>query len=647
MSLLSVANLALSLGTRRLLEGVNLTLDHGEHVGLVGRNGCGKSTLLKVIAGLANVKPDSGQVGIARGASVGYLHQDPSLDRNRTLREEAGSAFAGLEALHKKLEALAHDMATAQGEALDKLMKQYEQVEHDVQASGGYEVDHRIDAVLHGLGLDDSAFNIKVGDLSGGQRGRLALAKLLLQEPDVLLLDEPTNHLDIAGREWLEEFLASFRGAVVLVSHDRWLLDRVVSKIYELERGRMVEYPGNYAAFREQRAQRRLSQQRDFEKQQDYIKHQQQFIDRYRAGQRARQAQGREKRLERYVEEQSLERPIELDEVSIRFGPASRPGDLIVTAEQLSKAYPGRTLFHHFTLVVKRGDRVGVIGPNGAGKTTLVRCLLGEAQADAGVARVGASVDVGYYRQTHDHLNLSLTVVEYLRQVIPGGSNLGGEQRARDLAGAFLFSGEDQDKPLSVLSGGERSRTVLAGLVAGPHNVLVLDEPTNHLDITSAERLEGALRRYTEVPKGFGEQTSGGGTLIVITHDRMLLDNLVNQLIVLDGKGGARHFLGNYSDYLATLKPEAAPAPTPQKKSPSPPPSQQPTKKSNSPLAKVSVEKIEAQIVSLEKRLAEIDQSLADPEVYRDGAKVKRLQEERTKLRDELTPLEEEWGRRS
>ncbi|MBI1338557.1 MAG: ATP-binding cassette domain-containing protein [Phycisphaera sp.] len=650
MALLSIANLELSLGDRKLLTGVNLTLEAGEHVGMVGRNGCGKSTLLKLIAGIGAFKPDAGQVQVARNATVGYLHQDPNLDLDRTLREEAGSAFAHLDELHKMLEQLAHDMATAEGNELDKLLKQYEQTEQAMHSAGGYDVDHRIDATLHGLGLEDYVFDVKVGALSGGQRGRLALAKLLLSEPDILLLDEPTNHLDIAARQWLEEFLSTFRGAVLLVSHDRWLLDRAVAKICEMESGRLVEYPGNYAKFRELRAERRIAQQRDFEKQQTYIKQQQQFIDRYRAGQRARQAQGREKRLERFKRDESLDRPMESQEINIRIAPAQRPGDLIVTADQLTKGYDGKPLFRGFSIVVKRGDRVGVIGPNGAGKSTLINCLLGHVPPDSGTTRVGPSVDVGYFRQSHDHLDLSRTIVEHLRYAVPGGTNVGGEQAARDLAGAFLFSGDEQDKPLTVLSGGERSRCVLAGLVASGHNLLVLDEPTNHLDIASAERLEQAITLFTATPEGYGQQSSGGGTVILITHDRMLLENLVDQLIILDGHGHAKHFVGSYSDYLESQR-QATPAPTAAPAPPKPKAvvTEKPTKNSSrgGGGGGVSLEKLEARIVKLESQLANIDKQLADPEIYRDGKKVKDLQTQRQKLRNELTPIEEEWSRRA
>lgn len=653
MALLSVANLVFSIGDHRILDGVNLTVEEGKHVGMVGRNGCGKSTLLKLIAGGSGLKPDSGQVQLGRGASVGYLTQDPDLDHQLSLRDEAASAFAELHKLHQQMEDLSHQMATVEADQLEQLLGRYEILENKMQAAGGYAVDHQIDATLHGLGLMDEFFGVKVQDLSGGQKGRLALAKLLLGRPDVLLLDEPTNHLDIAGRQWLEEFLAAYTGAVIVVSHDRWLLDRVANSIDELEDGRLVEYPGNYQAFREQRVQRRLTQQRLYEKQQDKIRQEQGFIDRYRAGQRAAQAQGRQKRLERFKQDGLIERPSDLDEISLVFRPTTRCGELVVTADAVSKAYDGKILFNDLSVQIKRGDRVGIIGPNGAGKSTLVRILLGEQEPDSGTVRVGSSVNVGHYRQTHEGLDLNLTVVQYLQRCVPSGL----DQEARDLAGAFLFSGLEQDKPLGVLSGGERSRAVLAGLVVGGHHLLVLDEPTNHLDISSAERLEAALKQFTATPQGYGQKTDGGGTLILITHDRMLLEDLVDQLIVLDGNGNARHILGTYSRYLTMERTRAATAANPSappKKQSKP---QQANKKKSPPraskkeerssLSKLTQQSLEKKIVQLESQLTRVDQALADPNTCRDGQKVKQLRDERTKWVNELTPLETEWARRA
>jgi ATP-binding cassette subfamily F protein 3 len=661
MALVGVANLVLSFGDRRILDGVNLTLEAGQHVGMVGRNGCGKSTLLKLIAGRAGLKPDSGQVQVARSASVGYLTQDHDLHPDHTLREEAGTALAELEALHKEVERVHHDMAEAEGDELDRLMKRFEQLEVKMHAAGGYATDHLIDQILHGLGLNDDVFGVKVRDLSGGQKGRLALAKLLLSHPDVLLLDEPTNHLDIAGRRWLEDFLSTYSGAVLLVSHDRWVLDRVVTKIYEMEDGRLVEYPGNYQQYREQRAERHLAQRRAFDKQQTAIKQEQAFIARYKAGQRAKQAKGREKRLERFKRDEAMDRPIELDTVKLTFKPGPRSSDNVIITHELGMAYDTRKLFEHLSVTFKRGDTIGIIGPNGAGKSTVARCMLGEQAPTAGNTKIGSQVSVGHYRQTHEHLDMSRTVVEYLRPFTVNQL----EQEARDLAGAFLFSGLDQDKQLGMLSGGERSRAVLAGLVTGGHNLLVLDEPTNHLDIPSAERLEEALRRFCEPATGFGQNRSPEGTLLIISHDRMLLDNLASQLLIFDGLGNVKHFLGTYSEYIRTqdavavvkddaeqvkakaarsnaAKPQAAAAMKNSRKSDGGNP-----KRKKSRYSHLSQSKLEAAIEQTESKLAELDALLADPEVYKDHKRFGELHGEREKVQAELTPMEAEWARRA
>ncbi|MDX1564160.1 MAG: ABC-F family ATP-binding cassette domain-containing protein [Phycisphaeraceae bacterium] len=653
MSLLTVANVCFAFGDEPLLDGVSLTVDRGQRVGLVGRNGCGKSTLLKMIAGLGNLKPQTGQIQLLRGSSAGYLAQDPKLNPDRTCREEAGAAFEQLEQIHRRLAEVTEKMAVAEDDALEQLLKKYERLEERMEAAGGYVVAHKVDATLHGLGVEDKTFDVKVADLSGGQKRRVALAKLLLSEPDLLLLDEPTNHLDIDGRQWLEQFLCAYEGAVIVISHDRWLLDRVVDRIYELDQGRLEEYPGRYEKYRTLRAERIAFRMREYEKHQDRIRHERGFIDRYRAGQRAKQAAGREKRLERMIRDSEIEKPIELSEIDMRFSVADRCSEQVLKVDRLKKGYEGKPLFGPLDLELKRGDRLGILGPNGAGKSTLVACLLGETAPDGGRARIGANVDVGHFQQIASDLDTSQTVVDTLRKVT------GSEQSARGLAGAFLFSDDEQDKPLEVLSGGERGRTRLAGLVAGGHNLLVLDEPTNHLDIPSAERLEEALVDYTQPLKGFGKNTTGGGTLILITHDRMLLDRLTNRLLVLDGRGGCEHFYGNYSEYLDHVarrrarEAEAAEQELPEPIAPkttaseSKPPAPTSTAPSDNKMRILSDAKLESDLKAAEQRIAEIDRSLNDPATYEAGEKVTALQAERSELNSKLKVLEDEWLRRA
>lgn len=676
MPVLSATNIELSFGTRVILDKVSLTLEPGERIGIVGRNGGGKSTLMKIMSGV--IQPDTGTVQLARGARLGYLRQDPVFQAGETLRGQAESAFAELHRLHLALEKIFHEMETAEGAQLERLLIKQAELDRQMEAAGGYAIDHKIDAVLHGLGFTDAQFKIPVESLSGGQKGRLALAIALLQEPDVLLLDEPTNHLDIDGRIWLERFLRDeFKGAVILISHDRYLLDTVVHRIVEVEQSRLIDYPGNYAAFVEIRAQRRLTQMRAYENQQTKFKSEEAFIRRYRAGQRAKQAQGRLSKLERAKEQSTLERPVELETFRLELPKAPRTGDIVVSARGVSKAYDNaideenpsakptrKVLFHQLDLIIGRGERWGIIGPNGAGKSTLVRCMLGEQEVDDGAVRLGSNVVTGYFRQTHEHIDQEKSVVRYLQDVIfkeTGGQSF-SEQQARNLAGAFLFSGDEQDRALKGLSGGERSRAVLAGLLASAKNVMVLDEPTNHLDIPSAERLEDALAKPDEETGEDGYE----GTLILISHDRALIDATCDHLLILDGKGNAEVFVGSWTEWYAKEQDRAKqaklaeqaererknaaskPAPKPASSSAGPASPAKPKPKGGKPsgakhLAKFSTEQIELRMQELQLEISHLDDQLADSNVWKDHAKATGLTENRRDLAEQLAELETEY----
>ncbi len=646
MSLLTAANLQLSYGTQIVLDGATLAVEPGEKIGMVGRNGCGKTSLMRVLLG--ELEPNTGTVQFRRGTRVGYLSQDPRFEPDDTVRDAAEAAFADLHALHQQAQVLYDRMAEAEGDELDRLLSEQAKIDAAIEMAGGYAIDHRIDAMLHGVGFTNDQFTQLASTLSGGQKGRLGLARLLLEAPDLLLLDEPTNHLDIYGREWLEGFLADeFVGAVLLVSHDRRLLDHVVSRIVEVERGAIRDYPGNYHKYIELRRERQMTEARVHEKQLDRIRQEESFIRRYKTGQRAKQARGRESRLDRYKRNELVEKPLELEVMRLQLPPAARSGEQVITARDIAKQFDSLSLFNEFSLDIARGDRIGIIGPNGTGKTTLVRCLLKNLETDTGEVRHGTRLSVGYYRQSHEHLDLSLTVWQYLQSVIVGldGQAKASEQQARNLAGAFLFSGGEQDKHLVDLSGGERSRAVLAGLVAGAHNLLVLDEPTNHLDIPSAERLEQAL----SAEGGFA------GTFLLISHDRALIDATCEKLIIFDGEGGARLFLGNYSDWQRKRKEEESErrvqesgGPKAKKSGRNQKIASLPTKqKKQSSLASLTMGRIEERIEEIESRIREIDELLLDSSVYTDGARCRALQEERRGLEKERAPWEEEWARRA
>jgi ATP-binding cassette subfamily F protein 3 len=699
MPLLSCTNLKYSIGTRVLLDGISFSIEPGQRIGLVGRNGCGKTTLLRMLAGRS--KPDTGTVSMQQGARMGYLTQDPELNPENTLREEAGTGFIELARMHAELDEVYHKMAlpeNAAPELMDRLMKKQSEIQHHIEELGGYDTDHKVEAVLHGLGFTDGQFNVPVAKLSGGQKGRLALAKLLLESPDLLLLDEPTNHLDIAGREWLEEFLVhEFKGAVIIISHDRYVLDRVVQRIEELEQGRLIDYPGNYTAFIDIRRQRLLTQQRAYENQQSQWAKEEEYIRRFKAGQRAKEAQGRLSKLERQKDLFAIERVAEMGSARFNFPEAPRSGDHVVVVREGSKKYSNvvdeddarpheKVLFHELNVTIQRGERWAVIGPNGAGKTTLVRCILGQTAMDSGVTKLGSNVVIGYYAQLPPEEDGDLAVYQYLQTLIrrENEKQIYSEQQARDLAGAFLFTGKDQDKLLKVLSGGERSRARLAGLLASAKNLIILDEPTNHLDIPSAERLEMALE-CTEDGDGFE------GTLLLISHDRALIDSTCDHLIIMDGKGGAEVFNGTYTEYhdrqrekardkaraeqekakRPAGKPAPAAAPVAGKWGQAAPPPANGKKKPHKPepaksggggggsgggsggggtkggLSWMPADRLEAEIEKLGKQLKRLDDELAKEEVYRDAALFKKTLAERETAHAAMEKHEQEWLRRA
>ncbi len=657
MPVLTGTNLALAYGEVEILKGMSIAVEPNEKIGMVGRNGSGKSTLLKVLAGM--LEQDSGTVVVGQGARVGYLHQNHNLHPQDTLHQAAGRAFAIVDELHAKLEAVYHKMEGASGDALEKLLKEQARLDKAIESAGGYANDHKIDQVLCGLGFSDEQFGILVKDLSGGQCARVALAKLLLENPTVLLLDEPTNHLDVDGREWLEGFLRDeYRGAVILISHDRYLLDRVVARIVEVEDGRLVEYPGNYAAFRKQRIERRMTMLRAYEKQQAMFKREEAFIRQFKAGQRAKQAKGRESRLDR-EKLNALERPIELDDMKLNLPKAERTGDIVIAARDISKSYPNndgstKVLFKGLTFHIERGQRWGIIGPNGAGKSTLIRCLLTEQAVDSGTIKLGSKLAVGHFTQTHDDLDPEKTVYRHIQDTIKKETDervMMSEQDARNLAGAFLFSGKDQEKPIGVMSGGEQARAVLAALLASAKNVLVLDEPTNHLDIQAAERLESAIARTYENPKT-GEKTEGDydGTIILISHDRALIDAVCDHILVLDGHGGAEVFSGTYTEWKQSKEirrdsPKRAAAPAVPR--PSPKPTSKGPKESKNKFSWMPIDKIEERIADLEIELKRIDAELGDADVWTDYERANALTEKRDELKAELEELESEWLNKS
>jgi len=530
MSLLQTFEVSKHFGAQDVLVGISLQIAREEHIGLVGANGSGKSTLLRILAGLE--EPSGGQVQRARGLRIGYLPQEVTLEAGDiSLWEHVMIAFASLHRQAEVLRRLEEALATEHdGIARAQLLARYGDVQTAFEAAGGYTWEQRMRRVLTGLGFDEKDYVRPLAHLSGGEQTRAHLARLLLEEPELLLLDEPTNHLDLNAIEWLEEHLSNWHGALVVVAHDRYFLDRITMRIWELEDGRVHNYRGNYSAYVTQRAERRIRQQRLFEQQQEYVARQEDFIRRTFANQRARSAQDRRKRLERLerVEQVRDERHLQ-----IRLISDLRSGDLVLATHDLVVGYRAdEPLFACPDLMVYRGDRVALLGPNGTGKTTFLRTILQEIKPLRGHVRIGASVKIGYLAQAHAGLDMHRSVLDEI--LATKDMTL---QEARTFLGRFLFSGNDVFKSIGMLSGGERARVALARLVLQGANFLVLDEPTGHLDIPSQELLQSVLADFP-------------GTILLVSHDRFFVDALATWIWALED-GQMKVVPGNYTAYLA------------------------------------------------------------------------------------------------
>jgi ATP-binding cassette subfamily F protein 3 len=631
MSIASLANIEKTFGQRVLFDALSLTIYPGERIGLIGANGEGKTSLLKVLTG--ELIPDTGSVAIAGGVKVGYLRQDASFDPANTLVDEAELAYAELHALAHRLRDLEHAMADQTGDELTRTLGKYQTVQHEYDLAGGYAWHHRLEATLTGVGLDRATWEQNVQTLSGGQRSRLALAKLLISDPDLLLLDEPTNHLDLSGIGWLETYLLQFKGAVLLISHDRFLLDRLVTRVVWLSQCRLSSYPGNYSAFIKQRELAELTQERQYEQQQADIEKQKEFIRRFGAGQRSKEAKGREKRLNRLLASDQMVQAVRAQRaIRLPISTDLRAGDRVLDVSDLAKSYSTAPLWADLRLQVNRGERIGIIGPNGSGKTTLLRVLLGQEAADAGQVRWGASLSIGYYDQRVDDFDDPDHTV--LEEVAEGREQI-REQQLRDLLAMLLFRGNDIYKPLRLLSGGERARVRLAELLLDKPNVLVLDEPTNHLDIASCEALEAALGQFP-------------GTILCVSHDRYFLDKIVGRMLVLNPPG-VTDFAGNFSAWAEKqlrLEQQRAATVQPSRQTPARPQATSDTPRDNPykrPFGRLSMEELERQITQTEVDLAECQQSFADPAAFRKPARQQRMRHEYDALSVRLQQLEQEY----
>jgi len=516
-----------SYGAQDVLRAVSFQINPGEHVGLVGRNGAGKTTILRLIT--EEESPDRGEIERLRGLRVGVLAQHVDFSGGMTLIEAALGVFANLLALESKMRSLEQAMAEGTGARLDQVSEDYSEAQHAYEHEGGFTYHSRAEAVLLGLGFGRDEFEKVAANLSGGEKNRLGLARLLLLEPDILLLDEPTNHLDVEAVEWLEDFLAEYRSAYVIISHDRFFLDHTVGRVLDLEFGSVDSYRGNYSTYLEEKAERQEQQQRAFEQQQEMIARTEEFIRRNIAGQKTKQAKSRRTMLQKL---DRLESVSSLETTNFRLKPTSRTGDQVLILDDLSIGFPTRTLASHLDLTLRRGERLGVIGGNGTGKTTLLRTILGEQRPLGGELRWGSGVKSGYYDQRLSLVDERNSVLEELRTVAPSTVPDG---ELRGFLGRFLFTGDDVFKTVANLSGGEKGRLALARLIYSNVNVLILDEPTNHLDIASCEALEAALNEYT-------------GTIITVSHDRYFLDQIATPILFFSDEG-VESFDGSYTDF--------------------------------------------------------------------------------------------------
>ncbi len=641
MPIVSAIQVGKSFGAERVFAGVSFQVDEQDRIGLVGPNGAGKSTLLNLLAG--REEPDEGTIARNRNLRIGYLTQHTDFHPHNTLREEMLTVFAEVQAWERAINELALQLeATSTGDnnaAHEELLQRYDELQTRFEHAGGYTYEHSVSQVLDGLGFTREQQESPIMNLSSGQQTRAALGKLLLQEPDLLLLDEPTNHLDLAALEWLETYLSDWKHAMVVVAHDRYFLDKIVSRTIEMAFGRIEEYPGNYTRYlhlREERMERRL---REYEAQQEHITRTEEFIRRYKAGQRSREARGRQKLLNRL---ERVERPRDFPEMHFEFSPVVDSGQLVLSTQKLAVGYvnPGSepaTLVHVADLELLRGDRVGLLGPNGSGKTTLLRTIIGELQPTGGHVYPGHNVRIGYYSQTHSGLNAQRTIVDEIRQV----SAL-SEEGARSFLGRFLFTGDDVFKPIGALSGGERSRVALALLTLQGSNFLVLDEPTNHLDLQSRQFLEEVLGEFE-------------GTMLFVSHDRYFIDSLATKIWVIED-GVLIPYWGNYTDYRTRKRPivldvPAAPndnrkglpaAPTAPKRHASPARS---GGKRVERLKVRTVEDVEREIEKVEARVKMVEETLNEAALNGDAARLTQLSAEYEQLRAQSDILLAEWER--
>ena len=633
--ILSCQGISKSFGEKVILEDASFHIEEREKAALIGNNGAGKTTLLRII--MEEIHSDAGQVVLAKDKRIGYLAQYQDVQGHLSVYEELLSTKQYIIDMEERLRAMEVQMKNASGEELDRLMNSYTRLTHEFELENGYAYKSELMGVLNGLGFTEEDFTKQVATLSGGQKTRVALGKLLISKPDILLLDEPTNHLDMESIAWLETYLLNYPGAVFIVSHDRYFLDKVVTKVIEIDAGQVRMYAGNYSAYAEKKAQLRDAQYKAYLNQQREIKHQEAVIVKLKSFNREKsikRAESREKMLNKI---QRIDKPVEVQsQMRLSLEPRVVSGNDVLTVEDLAKSFPQQKLFSNISFQIKRGERVALIGNNGTGKTTMLKILNGLLDADAGSFSLGAKVQIGYYDQEHHVLHAEKTIFEEISDTYPTLT----ETQIRNMLAAFLFTGDDVFKVISSLSGGERGRVSLAKLMLSEANFLILDEPTNHLDIASKEILEEALNSYT-------------GTVLYVSHDRYFINQTATRILDLTNQSVV-NYIGDYDYYLEKKEeltekyaPSAQEA-TEETKEETPSEGrltwqQQKEEQARKRKQENELKKVEKRIEELETRDKEIDDTLVLPDVCTNVGRCAELSREKDKIQAELEELYEKW----
>ncbi len=635
--ILACQNVTKAFTDELLLKQVNFHIEEKEKAALVGINGAGKSTLLKII--MKEISPDEGQVLLGKGATIGYLSQQPDYDVNMTIYEAMEDAKHTVIELEKQIRETELSMKHAKGAELEQLMNNYSRLTHEFEYLDGYSYKSEIIGVLKGLQFSEDDFQKDINLLSGGQRTRVALGRLLLSRPDIILLDEPTNHLDIASISWLEQFLNSYKGAVLVVSHDRYFLNRIVTKVIDLDMGVATTFQGNYTQYADKKAALRKEQMNAYLNQQREIKHQEEVIEKLRQFNREKSIKRAESRVKMLDKMEVLEKPTEANaNMRITLEPNILSGNDVLTVTELSKSFGELQLFSNLNIEIKRGERVALIGSNGAGKTTILKIINKHLHADSGRIMLGAKVKIGYYDQAQQLLTETNTIFDEISNAYPDLTNT----KIRNVLAAFLFTGEDAFKPVSALSGGERGRLSLAKLMLSNANFLILDEPTNHLDVYSKEILEDALRNYT-------------GTVFYVSHDRYFVNRTATRILELEQKS-ITEYKGDY-DYYLEKKSErldtsgnnsvsaAANTAASNNSESDTKLSWKMQKEANAAQRKRAndLKKTEARIEELELEAKKIDEEMATEEIATNSNELIKLSKKRGEIEDELNKLYEEW----